>query len=572
VAFGHLSSKSREALEAAMSQALYRKWRPQTFDQVVGQEHVTQTLRNALASERVRHAYLFAGLRGTGKTTMARLVAKAVNCLTEDAKDRPCNACTVCQAVNEGRFLDLIEIDAASHTGVDDVRELRDKIGFRPNEGRYKVYIIDEVHRFSGSAFDALLKTLEEPPDHAIFILATTEIHKVPATILSRCQRFDFRRISVPLIVKRLQQLADAEGIEADPDALALIARSATGSLRDAESLLDQLAAANVDGITLAQVQRTLGTIDAELVTRVVQAIVTQEIAAGLALIDGALDSGVDLRQFARQIVDHLRGMLLIQLQAAELLGLGQDAREALSAQADQIDSSRLIAAIKSFSEAEAELRGGWQPQLPLEMALVDAVLGADDDVGSATSDAPQPESARPASPSTRQVATKPNGVPVLAPSASASQKESEIVGSLTLQAVQRRWPQVLETVRERDKSVQALLNSTQPARVEGELLALHVDHEFARSKLSQERARRLVEDVLSQVLGQSCQVAYELGATDQPPSTEAPGPGLMAQPGVARPGVDHDESHDRWADDPLVQAAKEMGAEVRPLDERSDA
>src|SRR5512139_1658321 len=225
-----------------MSQALYRKWRPAQWDQVIGQEHVVQTLRNAVVAERVAHAYLFAGPRGTGKTTTARLLAKAVNCLDEDLAARPCNECAHCQAVNQGRFLDLIEIDAASNTSVEDVRDLRDKINFSPNTGRYKIYIIDEVHMLSTAAFNALLKTLEEPPAHAIFILATTEVHKIPATVLSRCQRHEFRRIPVADIVAVLKMIAQEEGIAVDTAALAAIARQSTGAMRDAISLLDQLA------------------------------------------------------------------------------------------------------------------------------------------------------------------------------------------------------------------------------------------------------------------------------------------------------------------------------------------
>ncbi|MBI4926115.1 MAG: DNA polymerase III subunit gamma/tau, partial [Anaerolineae bacterium] len=221
-----------------MSQAFYRKWRPRLWEQVIGQEHVIQTLRNAVKSGRVGHAYLFAGPRGTGKTTTARLLAKAVNCLDEDLTQRPCDACAHCTAVNEGRFLDLIEIDAASNTSVDDVRDLRDKINFSPSQGRFKVYIIDEVHMLSTAAFNALLKTLEEPPPHAIFILATTEVHKIPATVLSRCQRHEFRRVPVAEIVRFLTLKAAEENLQVDEDAMLLIARQATGSMRDGISLL----------------------------------------------------------------------------------------------------------------------------------------------------------------------------------------------------------------------------------------------------------------------------------------------------------------------------------------------
>jgi len=235
-----------------MSEALYRKWRPQLWDQVVGQDHIVQTLKNAIRSERVGHAYLFSGPRGTGKTTTARLLAKAVNCQSEDLSTRPCNQCANCQALNQGRFMDLIEIDAASNTSVDDVRDLREKIGFSPSTGKFKVYIIDEVHMLSTAAFNALLKTLEEPPAHAIFILATTEVHKIPATVLSRCQRHEFRRIPVNTIVELLKGLAKAEKLKVDDETLFMIARQSTGALRDAISLLDQLTSTG-DVITLGE-------------------------------------------------------------------------------------------------------------------------------------------------------------------------------------------------------------------------------------------------------------------------------------------------------------------------------
>ena len=296
-----------------MTQALYRKWRPASWGEVVGQEHIVQTLQNAVEGDRVAHAYLFAGPRGTGKTTCARLLAKAVNCLDEKPGNRPCNQCKNCIAVNEGRFMDLIEIDAASNTSVDDVRDLRDKITFSPSQGKFKVYIIDEVHMLSTSAFNALLKTLEEPPSHVIFILATTEIHKIPATVLSRCQRYEFRRIPIQLIILKLRDLCKDEGIDIQDETLSMIARQSTGSLRDAISLIDQLSSMSKQ-ISLETAQEMMGTATNQAVLELVNALVERTHASGLEIIHKTLDAGGDPRQFGRQIVDYLRNVLLVKM------------------------------------------------------------------------------------------------------------------------------------------------------------------------------------------------------------------------------------------------------------------
>ncbi len=352
-----------------MTQALYRKWRPRKWEKVVAQDHVIQTLRNAIQSERVAHAYLFSGPRGTGKTTTARLLAKAVNCLSGDLANRPCDECTNCRAVNEGRFLDLIEIDAASNTSVEDVRDLRDRINYSPSDGRYKVYIIDEVHMLSTAAFNALLKTLEEPPAHAIFILATTEVHKIPATVLSRCQRHEFRRIPVLETTKTLREICDNEGIEADEEALLLIARQSTGAMRDAISLLDQLASTG-RRIDLELAQTVLGTATNELVFELIDALLKNDPALGMVTIHKALDGGSDPRQFARQIVEYLRNLLLIRMGNEKAIEATKDVKNRMRGHSEQTDVTKLIAWIGFYNDAISDLRTSWQPSLALEVAF----------------------------------------------------------------------------------------------------------------------------------------------------------------------------------------------------------
>ncbi|HEX6034340.1 MAG TPA: DNA polymerase III subunit gamma/tau [Anaerolineales bacterium] len=370
-----------------MSQALYRKYRPKEWNEVVGQGHVVTTLKNAIAADRVAHAYLFAGSRGTGKTTLARLLAKSVNCLSPDPAKRPDNECANCKAVNENRFLDLIEIDAASNTSVDDVRDLRDKINFSPSQGKYKIYIIDEVHMLSTAAFNALLKTLEEPPPHAIFVLATTEIHKIPATVLSRCQRHEFRRVPVDEIVKQLKLIVKAEKIQADDDALIQIARQSAGGMRDAISLLDQLSSTG-DKITLALAQTVLGTATSQTVLDVISSVMDHDPAHGLETIHKALDAGADPRSLARQIVEYLRGLMLIQMGNVNQVEATADVKKQMQAHARSFSTSDVLRMMKAFNNAATDLRGGWQPSLSLELALAEVL------------DAPNEPAPRPTPPS----------------------------------------------------------------------------------------------------------------------------------------------------------------------------
>ncbi len=360
-------------------QVFYRKWRPQTLAEVVGQEHVTHTLRNALSSERVSHAYLFCGPRGTGKTSTGRILAKAVNCLT-NGKGEPCNSCSICQAVTEGRALDVIEVDAASNRGIDEIRDLREKVNYAPNQARYKVYIIDEVHMLTKEASNALLKTLEEPPPHVIFILATTEVHKVLPTILSRCQRFDFRRIAQADVVSKLDHICSTEGIHMEQEALRLIARSATGSLRDAENILEQLTTYYGSEVALHQVQAILGITGDWRVKELVKHIMSNDISAGMATINSVNSDGLDLRQFNRELVEYLRALLLIKTGSDEAVDLTAEDIAELKDLAAKASLPQILKAVKLFGQLEFGFDN--YSTLPMELALVDCILPSEEEKG----------------------------------------------------------------------------------------------------------------------------------------------------------------------------------------------
>src|SRR4051794_31769923 len=358
------------------SQALYRRYRSQTFDELIGQEHIVQTLRNALAEGRIAHAYLFTGPRGVGKTTVARLLAKAVNC-TAAQELRPCGECVSCQAIADGRAVDVIEMDAASHTSVEDAREIIERVQFRPTSGEYKVYIIDEVHMLSTAAFNALLKTLEEPPGHALFILAPTETHKVPATILSRCQRFTFNRHTVAATALHLHSIAAEEQFALEPGVAEAIARAATGSMRDALSVLDQLMAYGSGTITLEQVRGLIGATEAQEVTALVDALISGDLAGALRAIAGVAAQGADLRQFTRDLVERLRALMLLKAGGdRELIDVTDDDLAVLEQQAAAGELGALLQWVKLFSGLDHQLRTSTYGQLPLELAVVEAIAG----------------------------------------------------------------------------------------------------------------------------------------------------------------------------------------------------
>ena len=346
---------------------LYRKWRPADFDEVVGQETVVRTLRNAVAQDKISHAYLFCGPRGTGKTTTARILARAINGRT---------ASTGASALGESDDLgfDLVEIDAASNRGIDDIRELRERANYRPGSARFKVYLIDEVHQLTGAAADALLKTLEEPPPHVVFILATTDPEALKPTVLSRCQRFDFRRVGVDDMISRLRAIADAEGIEVPDEALRLIAREATGSLRDGVNLLDQVWVTCGSSVSLEAAQEALGLSPDERAMELASAALRSELSEGLAVLAAAQGDAIDFGRFKRQVVTHLRHALLTLTGATGTLALSAPEVERLEAVCEGVEASAAVTALRAFSEADLR-RDPYQP-LPLELALASIVYG----------------------------------------------------------------------------------------------------------------------------------------------------------------------------------------------------
>ena len=515
-----------------MTQALYRKYRPQEWEAVVGQDHVVTTLKNAIASDRVAHAYLFAGSRGTGKTTLARLLAKAVNCTNPDPTKRPDNECENCKAVNENRFLDLIEIDAASNTSVDDVRDLRDKINFTPSQGKYKIYIIDEVHMLSTAAFNALLKTLEEPPPHAIFVLATTEIHKIPATVLSRCQRHEFRRVPVDEIVANLKKIVKAENIQADDDALIQIARQSAGGMRDAQSLLDQLSSTG-DRITLALAQTVLGTATSQIVLDIIASIMEHDPAHGLETIHKALDAGADPRSLARQLVEYLRGLMLIQMGNANQVETTVDVKKQMQTHARSFTTSGVLRMTKAFNNAATDLRGGWQPSLSLELALAEVL------------DVPNEATPSPAAPprSKPQPATAPKSESGPPPSALPKEHRDDVSGAestglekpaLNTGDVLKAWKQLSISLPKAQANLSALMNSVRMIDVQGRTLILGLASDVLVSKIDKpdqiESIQKLIKAEFGVDVNIRCMVTNAKGKI--PPN--------VAQDGMVATAIQH--------------------------------
>jgi DNA polymerase-3 subunit gamma/tau len=500
--------------EAPDRRALYLRWRPRRFEDVVGQEHVTRTLRNAVRLGRPSHAYLFTGPRGTGKTTVARILYRAVNC--EQAQDGdPCNTCPLCRAALEGRALDLVEIDAASTGGIADIRDLREKVGYRPNDGRYRLYIIDEAHEMSNAAWDALLKTLEEPPPHALFVLATTEAHKVPATIVSRCQRFDFRRIPYQETKDHLARVAEAEALEIEPAVLERLALVARGGLRDALSLLDQLSAFAVGQIDMSVARAALSLPSIEAVRGVIDGMTRRDPSTVMAVLSDAAEGGADLRLFADELVVHLRALLLLRTGADARLTdqLPVDEVAWLRERAPSWSPGTLMQLVQTLSDALARTRDAQQFQVQTEVALLTAC-----DVESR---APAVVQHAPVEVAPTRTDESPAPAPPPAPTPPPPPPPPREIEAPPVadENLKSRWADVIEHVKSRNPILASLLGSAQPIALEESVLVVAFGTDFNRKSAESRTHRQLIETAFERVYG----TAYRLRGTVGSDANAAP-------------------------------------------------
>ncbi len=531
-------------------QVLYRKWRPQTLEQVVGQEHITQTLLNALERDRVGHAYLFTGPRGTGKTSTARILAKAINCETTGGKGEPCNECEPCQQITDASFLDLVEIDGASNRGIDEIRDLREKVRFMPARGRKKVYIIDEVHMLTAAAFNALLKTLEEPPDHVIFLMATTEPHAVPLTIASRCQRFDFQRIPEERAASLLGEIAHAEGLSMEPDALNTVVKASGGSLRDAENLLEQLALTAGADATANDARRLFGIAGSGRARELIASLLAEKnLAAALRGLSALHAAGVDMRQIHRELVNELRALMLVRAGAADVLDVSDDEKGSARELAEKIELPVIRHALGQI--APLSVPSG-SPPLPLEMAFAGiSLIGQSVERGAAEEEQPaaqeertvsetraaetplarqprqqqpepqrtpqsRPEPTRPSQPRTEpeypRAGTRPS--PMVAQRQGGAEPFEMPPGELTLETLRQNWRELVNGLRGVGSAgnLDAYLRSvSQPLAIENnDTIVIGFAHDFQKNKIDDPKYRHLVEQRFAQLLGKHYTIRCE--------------------------------------------------------------
>jgi DNA polymerase-3 subunit gamma/tau len=491
--------------------SLYRKYRPHSFAEVVGQRHVTQTLTNAIKAGRIAHAYLFCGPRGTGKTSTARVLAMALNC-EQGPTPEPDGTCEICQRIIGGSALDVIEIDAASNRGIDEIRELRERVGLAAADARTKVYIIDEVHMLTGEAFNAFLKTLEEPPSHVVFVLATTEPHRVLPTILSRCQRFDFHRIGVCDIESCIRIISEKEQVPVDDRAAAMLAHAADGSVRDALTLLDQAIAYAEGPITPEIVAEILGGIDLDLVMEFTDVLLRKDTGAALGLIDRIVAEGKDLRQLVNNLISHYRNLLVLAVErrGEEALALPEESVKRLQEQARLLTTDEVTHTLDLLADLDRELRFTSQPRLLVELAAVRVCR-----VQGRAKSAPAP--ARRAEPEPAPQAEAPAlTAPAPEPAVAGTEAAPEEAGAVTLAEIKRRWEDLLSDLRKgRKVSLGAILVEATPIALDGDALTLSFSkkHEFHYEKLSRDaRLLEAVSEALMRVFGRRLSIKCELG------------------------------------------------------------
>ena len=481
---------------------LARRWRPRLFKDVVGQEHVTRTLQNAIAADRIAHAYLFSGPRGVGKTTVARILAKAVNCQT-GPQPEPCEECRICKEMSSdtGVFMDVIEIDAASNRGIDEIRELRESVKFAPVSGRYKVYIIDEAHMLTIEAFNALLKTLEEPPEHVMFILATTESHKIPPTILSRCQRFDFRMLTRQEIINRLRKLAEADDISVEDEVLSLIADSADGALRDAESILDQLLSFGDGELKIEEVSKLLGLGAYQLLDQVVEKILQNDSAGSLEALSVLADHGADLNQCLKKIVSYFRDLMFYKINP-DLVDAAETKTQQLAKQAESVSIDRLMKSANLLMQTESDIKQLGNERLNLEMALVrlsrlkeddiplDQVLGKLEDIQSKFASG----AVVPASVNTEAAA--------IIEEPAEQEEPVEYDESDPLRAT---WFKLLKAIKEKHTpALHAFLKEASPVSISDDTLIIEFDikYKWHREQVQETENKGIIQAELSELMG----------------------------------------------------------------------
>ena len=507
--------------------ALYRKYRPQTFEEVVGQEAVVRTLTNAITQGKVRQAYLFAGPRGTGKTSLARILAKAVNC-AHGPTPTPDGTCHACVAIAAGSSLDVIEMDAASQRGIDDIREIRDRVVLQPVEGQYKVYILDEAHQLTDAAWNALLKLIEEPPPHLLFVFCTTELQKVLPTVRSRCQTFVFQRPRLADLVKVLRWIADGESIDVPDAALALIARSARGAYRDAVSTLDQLTAATGGAITVQDVLQLLGAVEDEVLFRLCDMVIGNETAEALLFLEELSEQGQDLGRLVTDLLEHLRHLLLVQHmnEVPDSLPVTDEARERLREQANQLPVATVVRLIDLLAVAVDDMRQGGDPRLPLELALVKVTRPSAD--LSRESLAFRLERLEEGHTAPSAAAEKPRENVLSAEDAPAPILEDATQPlRVELEQLQEAWRRtILPAVEQRSIPIGKTLAEAHPASLAGDTLTLEFPQTAAfHMKLAEDpKNSAMLRDALYEVTGRKLAVEFELGETGQA-RTEEDGP-----------------------------------------------